>query len=138
MIKQTTLQVSTMGRGFTDLTTDVKMELQKCEIHSGLANIFIHHTSASLFINENADPDVQIDLENWMSRVVLDGDPNFRHIAEGKDDMSAHIRSVLTATSLNIPILNGQLAMGTWQGIYLWEHRTKPHQRRITVTLMGD
>lgn len=105
---------------------------------TGLAQLFIHHTSASLIICENADPDVHRDLESWLARAVVDGDPLFRHRAEGPDDMSAHIRSVLTATSLTVPITDGRPALGTWQGVYLYEHRTAPHRRRITITIIGQ
>ena len=104
----------------------------------GLCHLFVHHTSASLIIQENADPDVRRDLEAYFARLVPDGDPLFLHTEEGPDDMSAHIRSVLTATQLTIPVTRGRLDLGTWQGVYLWEHRTAPHQRRVTVTVLGS
>ena len=104
-------------------------------VQTGLCHLFIRHTSASLVIQENADPDVLIDLDMWMSRTVPDGDPSYRHQAEGPDDMAAHIRSMITATHLTIPISSGALALGTWQGIYLFEHRTRPHQRKLVVTI---
>ncbi len=106
-------------------------------VSTGLCHVFVHHTSASLIIQENADPDVQHDLNAFMDRLVPDGDPLFRHTAEGPDDMPAHVRSVLTATSLNIPVSGGRLALGIWQGLYLWEHRTRASGRRITVTIQG-
>jgi secondary thiamine-phosphate synthase enzyme len=100
--------------------------------------VFTHHTSASLIISENADPSVRRDLERFMSRIVPDGDPSFEHDAEGPDDMPAHIRAVLTTTGLSVPISAGRLALGTWQGVYLWEHRHRPHRRQITITVMGE
>ena len=104
----------------------------------GLCHIFLRHTSASIIISENADPDVLRDLETFMSAVVPDGDGRFLHTAEGEDDMPAHIRAVLTQTSVTIPITNSQLALGTWQGIFLWEHRKSAHTRNITLTLQGE
>ena len=106
-------------------------------VSNGLCHLFLRHTSASLLVTENADPDVRYDLEQFMSRLAPDGDPAWIHGAEGPDDMPAHIRSVLTATELTIPIRNNRLALGTWQGVYLWEHRTHPHQRRIDLTLLS-
>jgi len=137
MLHQAGLQVETRTRGFHRLDTEVQGIVVESGVQHGLVNVFVHHTSCSLFINENADPDVRVDLESWFSRLVQDGDPLFRHTAEGDDDMSAHIRSVLTATSMSIPVQNGRLGLGTWQGLYLWEHRTHPHSRRVTVTVMG-
>ena len=99
--------------------------------------MFTAHTSCSLLISENADPTVRTDLEHWMARIAPDGDPAYRHDAEGPDDMPAHIRSVLTGVSLVVPVAGGRLQLGTWQGIYLWEHRRVPHQRRVTVTVLG-
>ena len=104
----------------------------------GVCHVFIHHTSASLIITENADSDVQVDLDAFMARLVRDGDPVFVHTAEGPDDMSAHVRSVLTATSLTIPVQGGRCDLGTWQGVFLWEHRERPHRRRITVSFIGQ
>ncbi len=104
----------------------------------GLATVFIHHTSASLIICENADPSVRRDLEAFAARLVPDGDQLFTHDAEGPDDMPAHVRTVLTQTSIGIPIEDGALALGTWQGLYVWEHRTAPHRRRVTVTVIGE
>lgn len=130
-------EVQTTGRGLHDITGPVQQAVGSSGVSSGLCNVFVHHTSASLIINENADPDVQIDLDAFLARLVPDGDPLFRHTAEGPDDMAAHLRSVLTATSLGIPVQNGRCALGTWQGVYLWEHRHRAHQRKITVTVLG-
>ena len=104
---------------------------------NGLCNVFLHHTSASLILCENADPDVRRDLESFMSRLVKDGDSLYVHDAEGPDDMPAHVRTVLTQNSINVPVREGQLALGTWQGLYLWEHRHAPHRRRVSVTVIG-
>ena len=112
--------------------------MRASKAREGLATVFIHHTSASLIICENADPSVRRDLETFAKRLVPDGDPMFTHDAEGDDDMPAHVRSVLTQTSIGIPIVDGKLALGTWQGLYLWEHRTAPHARRVTVTVVGE
>ena len=133
-MKQHTTECRTTGRGFYDLTADV----QACvpEHANGLCNLFIHHTSASLVITENADPEVHRDLERLIARIAPDGDPLFRHVAEGPDDMPAHVRSMLTQTSLSVPVANGRLTLGTWQGIYLWEHRLSPHVRRVTVSML--
>lgn len=133
---QTTFEIQTNGRGMEMITGRVAYAVAESQIQAGMVNVFIHHTSASLIIQENADPDVPTDLNAFFARLVPDGDPLFRHTDEGPDDMSAHIRSVLTATSLNIPVINGRLGLGTWQGVYLWEHRTAPHMRRVTVTIL--
>jgi secondary thiamine-phosphate synthase enzyme len=130
------LMLSTRGRGSHDITSMVAEAVTASGFREGLANLFIHHTSASLFIGENADPTVLRDLEAFMARLVPDGDPLYRHTEEGDDDMPAHVRSVLTATSLAIPIAAGRLDLGTWQGIFVWEHRRAPHQRRLTVTAL--
>jgi len=135
-MNQYKLTVQTKGRGLTDITARVEALVDVRDQDCGLAHIFVHHTSASLIIQENADPDVRRDLDAFFARLVPDGDPIFTHIEEGPDDMSAHIRSVLTATHLTVPITEGRLALGTWQGIYLWEHRTHPHARRLTVTVV--
>lgn len=129
--------VHTRGRGLHDISATVADFVHGCGIKDGLANVFCHHTSCSLILGENADPAVQADLERFFARLVPDGDPLFEHDAEGPDDMPAHVRSVLTASALAIPVHGGKLALGTWQGIYLWEHRTRAHQRRITVTVLG-
>ena len=122
----------------TEISNQVKDIVREADISIGICHVFLHHTSASLIICENADIDVQTDLETFMSRLVKDGDPAFIHTAEGDDDMPAHIRSVLTQAELTIPISQGRLALGTWQGIYLWEHRTSAHRRNITLTITGQ
>jgi secondary thiamine-phosphate synthase enzyme len=132
------LTVATRGRGTFDITRDVAKIATASSAREGLATVFVHHTSASLIICENADPSVRRDLETFAAELVPDGDPMFEHDAEGPDDMPAHVRTVLTQTSIGIPIVAGKLALGTWQGIYLWEHRTSPHQRRVTVTIIGE
>lgn len=132
------LDVSTKGRGTYDITRDVADVVRQSNATEGLATVFIHHTSASLIICENADPSVRKDLETFAKRLVPDGDPMFTHDAEGDDDMPAHVRTVLTQTSIGIPIIAGKLALGTWQGIYVWEHRTSPHRRHITVSVVGE
>jgi secondary thiamine-phosphate synthase enzyme len=124
-------------RGLKDVTGAVDALVRESGATQGLCHVFIHHTSASLVIQENADPDVQLDLDAFFARLVPDGDPLFRHTAEGPDDMPAHVRSVLTATSLSIPILNGCLGLGRWQGLYLWEHRSHGSSRRLTITIQG-
>ena len=129
--------VATSGRGVTDITDTVQAQVAHAEVEAGLATVFIHHTSASLMISENADPDVLADLERFLGRLVPDGDPLYRHTAEGPDDMPAHVRSVLTRTSLTLPIRGRRCDLGTWQGIYLWEHRHHPHRRRVTVSVLG-
>jgi secondary thiamine-phosphate synthase enzyme len=133
---QTTFEIQTNGRGMEMITGRVAYAVAESQIQAGMVNVFIHHTSASLIIQENADPDVRTDLDAFFARLVPDGDHLFRHTDEGPDDMSAHIRSVLTATSLNIPVVNGRLGLGTWQGVYLWEHRLVAHMRRVTVTVL--
>lgn len=127
-----------MGRGTYDISQQVENMIQRSRVDQGLCHLFIQHTSASLIICENADPDVRQDLETFMAKLSPDGDPMFIHRAEGPDDMPAHIRSILTQTELNIPIVKGRSAMGVWQGIYLWEHRTSSHNRNITVTIHGE
>jgi len=131
------MQVNTRGRGAHDCGAEIMEYVRKSGIQVGLCHIFLRHTSASLMLCENADPAVRRDLERFMARLVPDGDPMFEHDQEGDDDMPAHVRSVLTHSDLTLPIVNGRLDLGTWQGIYLWEHRQAPHQRTITVTLMG-
>lgn len=132
---QEILNIRTQGRSTIDVTNEVDQLVSRSNIKNGLCNLFIQHTSASLILCENADPDVRIDLENFMQQMVKDGDPLFRHTAEGPDDMPAHIRNILTSSSLTIPIANGRCLLGTWQGIYLWEHRLNAHVRKIIVTL---
>ena len=136
---QEILSIRTQGRGTIDVTNEVEQLVSRSNIKDGLCNLFIQHTSASLILCENADPDVRIDLENFMQQMVKNGDSMFRHTAEGPDDMPAHIRNVLTSSSLTIPIANGRCLLGTWQGIYLWEHRLNAHVRKIIVTVQkGD
>lgn len=138
MIAQHTLGFRTRGRGTTDLTTDIARAVAASGIRRGVCTVFLQHTSASLILCENADPTVRVDLETILARLAPDGDPAYRHDTEGPDDMAAHARSVLTATSHTIPVADGRLLLGTWQGIYLWEHRHEPHARSVVVTVMGE
>ncbi|MEO6774628.1 MAG: secondary thiamine-phosphate synthase enzyme YjbQ [Kofleriaceae bacterium] len=138
MLYRGELAIATHARGTIDITQQVADVVRASAARSGLATVFIHHTSASLIICENADPAVRADLERFAARLVPDGDALFEHVAEGPDDMTAHVRTVLTQTSIGIPIVNGALELGTWQGLYLWEHRTAPHRRKITVTIIGE
>ena len=133
----TTIELATSGRGFCEISVDLQRVVKQSEVTSGLCHVFLRHTSASLLITENADPDVRRDLETFISRLAPDGDPAFVHKMEGPDDMPAHIRSVLTASELTIPVRERRLALGTWQGVYLWEHRYRPHNRRLDVTILG-
>lgn len=132
------LEVATPGRGTVDITARVQDAVRRSGVREGLCTLFIHHTSASLLIMENADPEVHRDLERFFGRLVPDGDPIFRHDDEGPDDMPAHVRSALTPVSLQIPVRAGRCDLGTWQGLYVWEHRTSPHRRRVTVTVIGE
>jgi len=132
------LQIATDGRGTYDLSANVQQVVAASGIEIGMCHVFIRHTSASLMLCENADPDVMRDLETFMSRQAPDGDPMFTHTAEGPDDMPAHIRSILTQSDLNLPVSDGQCSLGTWQGIYLWEHRLAPHSRHVIVTVQGE
>jgi secondary thiamine-phosphate synthase enzyme len=136
-VAQSTIQLHTPGRGLTEITDGLRDAVAGSGVGTGLATVFVHHTSCSLLIGENADPAVRGDLERFFARLVPDGDPLFRHDAEGPDDMPAHIRSVLTGVSLSIPVHGGKPMLGTWQGVYLYEHRTEPHRRRVTITTMG-
>ena len=138
MTHQRTLHVETRGRGTYEITRKVEQVISEAGIETGICHIFTHHTSASLTLCENADPTVRQDLEHFMARLVPDGDPLFQHTLEGPDDMAAHIRSILSKMDLTVPVSGGRCALGTWQGIYLWEHRTHPHRRRVTVTVQGD
>ena len=135
---QDMLEIQDQGRGIYDVTERLGDLIGRSGIKIGLCHVFLHHTSASLIICENADPTVRTDLEAFMARVVPDGDPLFKHTAEGADDMPAHVRNVLTQTELTIPITAGQMTLGTWQGVYLWEHRSRPYTRRMTITIRGD
>jgi secondary thiamine-phosphate synthase enzyme len=137
MAHQSILTFSTSGRGTRDITDDVAAVVAASRLQCGLAHVFVQHTSCSLLLTENADPDVRRDLETIVGRLAPDGDPAYRHDAEGPDDMSAHGRSMLTDTGLTVPVGGGRLLLGTWQGIYLWEHRTAPHRRKVVVTVIG-
>jgi secondary thiamine-phosphate synthase enzyme len=132
------LEIATRGRGFSDFTDQVAALLEKSGLKTGIVTLHLQHTSASLLIQENADAEVRRDFERFFSRLVPDGDALFRHTAEGEDDMPAHVRTALTTVNLSIPFRNGQLALGTWQGLYLWEHRQHPHRRRIVVHILGE
>jgi secondary thiamine-phosphate synthase enzyme len=125
------------GRGLTAITERVRQTVRESGVQDGICIVYIRHTSASLVIQENADPDVRADLDRFFARLVADGDALFRHRAEGADDMPAHVRAALTATQLSIPVSEGRLALGTWQGIYLWEHRLRPHRRELALHLLG-
>ena len=131
------VEVSTRGKGLYEITAHMASWLENAGIRSGLLTVFVQHTSASLIVQENADPDVRGDLERFLARLVPDGDSLFRHRDEGADDMPAHVRAALTAVQLSIPFSGGRLALGTWQGIYLWEHRIRPHRREVALHLMG-
>jgi secondary thiamine-phosphate synthase enzyme len=137
-MQQTKLEIATQGRGSFDITRQVQEFVSASGIDVGLCHVFVHHTSASLMLCENADPAVRRDLERFMARLVPDGDPLFEHDDEGPDDMPAHVRSILTSHDLTIPVTNGRCALGTWQGIYLWEHRTHAHRRLVTITVNGS
>ena len=135
---QYALTVHARGRGMTNITREVARWVSDSGIETGMLNLFVQHTSCSLVIQENADPDVLLDMESFMSRLIPDGDPVFRHRAEGADDMPAHIRMALTEVSLNIPVSNGRLALGVWQGVYLYEHRLHSMNRRVQLHLLGE
>ncbi|MGB6976453.1 MAG: secondary thiamine-phosphate synthase enzyme YjbQ [Gammaproteobacteria bacterium] len=137
MTHQEILAIQTKDRSILDITAAVVRVVERASYPMGLCNLFIRHTSASLIVCENADVQVRRDLEAFMSRLVPDGDPLFRHTAEGKDDMPAHVRTILTQTSLVIPIQDYHLALGTWQGIYLWEHRRMAYCREVVVTVLN-
>jgi len=134
-MKQKMLNIETNGRGTFDISHDIQRIVEESKLHTGLCHLFLKHTSASLILCENADPTVRVDLENFMARIAPDGDPSYLHDMEGADDMPAHIRTILTQNSLTLPISNGRCALGTWQGIYLWEHRTIGHVRKLVITL---
>ena len=131
------LVVATTGRGAFELTRDLAGTLDREPLTTGICHLFCRHTSASLTIQENADPTVLQDLSDWLGRLAPDGDPAYRHAAEGPDDMPAHLRTLITSTTLSIPIVEGRLALGTWQGLFLLEHRTHPHRRRVVVHASG-
>ncbi len=138
MIGQRTLEFRTRGRGTVDVTAEVQRAVAATGVRKGVCTVFLQHTSASLILCENADPDVRRDLETILSRLAPDGDPAYRHDTEGADDMAAHARSMLTSSSFTIPVADGRLMLGTWQGLYLYEHRTAPHSRSVVVTVVGE
>jgi secondary thiamine-phosphate synthase enzyme len=137
MASRTSFEIATKGRGTYDITQNVQAAVAAAGARDGLAHVFVHHTSASVILCENADPSVRGDLERYFARLVVDGDPVFQHDAEGDDDMPAHVRTILTASAVTVPVAGGRADLGTWQGVYLWEHRTSPHRRRVTVTVLG-
>jgi secondary thiamine-phosphate synthase enzyme len=133
------LMIETRGRGTHEITAQIQKVVERSDIVQGLCHVFIHHTSASLIVCENADPTVRRDLEQFAARIAPDGDPAYRHDSEGPDDMPAHLRSILTLTSLTLPVEDRRCDLGTWQGVFVWEHRMSPHRRRITITVVpGD
>jgi secondary thiamine-phosphate synthase enzyme len=140
MLRQATheISISTRGRGLYEFTDQVSAWVAKNRLQNGLLTLHLRHTSASLLIQENADPDVRRDLEEFFARLVPDGDPIFVHTVEGDDDMPAHVRTALTTVNLSIPVISGELTLGTWQGIYLWEHRQAPHSRKVSMHLIGE
>jgi secondary thiamine-phosphate synthase enzyme len=133
-----TIEVRTRGKGLYDFTGAVAGWVDKCKVRTGLLTAFVQHTSASLTVQENADPDVVRDLNDFFGRIAPEDDSLYRHTVEGPDDMPAHIRAALTLTQLSIPVMNGSLALGTWQGIYLFEHRSRAHTRSVALHLLGD
>ncbi len=138
MWKQETLSVAMSGRGFREITREVSEQVRKSGLRVGLCHLFLRHTSASLCITENADPEVRHDLERFAQRLAPDGDPLFRHVEEGSDDMSAYVRNLFAGYELSVPIRDGRLALGTWQGLYVWEHRHRAHTREVVITLNGE
>jgi secondary thiamine-phosphate synthase enzyme len=138
VVHRETLTIETRGRATYEITEAVQAVVRRSKVHRGLCNLFLMHTSASLIICENADPTVRRDLEVFAARLVRDGDPAFSHDLEGPDDMPAHIRTILTQSSLSLPVEEGRCELGTWQGVFVWEHRTDPHRRQLIVTLMGE
>jgi secondary thiamine-phosphate synthase enzyme len=138
VIRNTTLTIATRGKGFYPFTSGVTDWVARQKIRDGLLTLFIQHTSCSLVIQENADPDVTLDLKDFFERLVPEGEAGTRHTIEGPDDMTSHIRSTLTHTSLTIPVIGGEPALGTWQGIYVFEHRARPHQRHVVLQLLGE
>jgi secondary thiamine-phosphate synthase enzyme len=136
-VYQTTVTVSTRGPGMLEITDEVARALRVSGLTQGIATVFCQHTSCSLVLMENADPSARRDLEAWLERLVPPDDPHFTHTLEGPDDMPSHIKMALTRTSETIPFAEGRLLLGTWQGIFLWEHRRAPHRRKVVVTLLG-
>ena len=138
MVYHQELRFSTTGRGTYNIDKQVHQAITMSGISTGLCHIFIEHTSASLILCENADPDVRRDLETFMVKLVPDGDPMFVHTAEGDDDMPAHIRTILTQNAITLPVHNGKAVLGVWQGVYLWEHRVQSYKRRVVITITGE
>jgi secondary thiamine-phosphate synthase enzyme len=138
LIKNTTVTIPTRGKGLYSFTKDIQHWLSNQGLRDGILTVFVQHTSCSLVIQENADPDVTLDMRDFFETLVPEKGENFRHTEEGPDDMTSHIRSALTSTTLTIPFISGRLALGTWQGIYLFEHRAVPHQRRVILQLLGE
>lgn len=137
MAWQETLEIATRGRGTTEITDNVAGIVSNAGIDCGIAHVFVQHTSCSVMLTENADPSVRHDLETLARRWAPDGDPAYRHADEGDDDMAAHGRALIAGSAVTVPVSRGRLALGTWQGIYLWEHRSRPHHRRVIVTITG-
>lgn len=138
MVVSTTTSLATRGKGLYPFTRQVSDWVERQHLDNGVLTVFLQHTSCSLVVQENADPDVTLDLRDFFERLVPETETGYRHTAEGPDDMTSHIRSTLTGTSLSIPVVRGKLALGTWQGLYVFEHRALPHQRRIVLQLMGE
>jgi secondary thiamine-phosphate synthase enzyme len=138
MVFQKGFEITTRGRGTYLITQDIQGYMAESDILTGVAHVFLHHTSASLMLCENADPVVRADLERFMGRLVPDADPLFQHVDEGPDDMPAHVRTLLTDSALSLPVTGGRIALGTWQGVYLWEHRQAGHRRQLTLTVYGE
>jgi secondary thiamine-phosphate synthase enzyme len=136
MVLHSLLSIQTRHQGLHEITEDIVRAVNVFQVKNALCNIFMMHTSASLIIQENADPSARYDLENWLNTLVPEGNSSFTHTFEGSDDMPSHIKSILTQTSLTIPVIDGRLGLGTWQGIYIWEHRTAPHRRNICVSII--
>lgn len=134
---QSTLTFHSPNRGTFNITDEVNRVVAESQITTGLCHVFCQHTSASLIITENADPTVRVDIENWLQKTIVDGDPDFQHRDEGPDDMSGHLRSLLTETSHMLPVSQGRLNLGTWQGLFLYEHRTGRFHREIVITIQG-
>ncbi|HPE81163.1 MAG TPA: secondary thiamine-phosphate synthase enzyme YjbQ [Gammaproteobacteria bacterium] len=135
MTYQKTIRQRTGGRGTYDITDEIQESVRDSGVQTGLCHLFLQHTSASLIICENADPSVRGDLERFLARLIPDGDPLYHHTSEGADDMPAHVRSILTTVETTLPVSQGRCALGTWQGVYLYEHRSRPHERRLIVTV---
>ena len=138
MWHQQKIQLTTNGRESIEISDQVAGIVRESGVQTGLAHVFVQHTSASIMLTENADPSVRVDLETLFARIAPDADPAYRHNYEGDDDMAAHGRSVLTTNDITVPIADGELALGTWQGLYLWEHRYQPHHRNIMITIQGE